>query len=90
MNSPNGSPFGLPLESGMCACIFRNGNRLSNHSFKVGQNVLYTGISGRGAASGVYRVTQLLPSEDDDCRYRIKSADEPYERVVKESEISGS
>src|SRR5262245_13798286 len=46
------------------------------------------GIYGRGAASGVYKVTQLLPSESDDCQYRIKSSDEPHERVVKESELS--
>jgi len=39
------------------------------------------------AASGVYKVTQLLPSESDDCQYRIKSSDEPHERVVKESEL---
>jgi hypothetical protein len=64
-------------------------NDLSGHKFKVGQSVLYTsGIYGRGAASGVYKVTQLLPSEGDDCRYRIKSSDEPHERVVKESELN--
>jgi len=40
-----------------------------------------------GAASGVYKVTQLLPPESDDCQYRIKSSDEPHERVVKESEL---
>jgi len=51
--------------------------------------VLYTsGIYGRGAASGVYKVTQLLPPEGDDCQYRIESSDEPHERVVKESELS--
>ncbi|MGA7489321.1 MAG: hypothetical protein WBW74_20545 [Xanthobacteraceae bacterium] len=62
---------------------------LSDHKFKVGQSVLYTsGPFGRGAASGVYRVTQLLPSEGDDCQYRIKSSDEPHERVVKESELN--
>ncbi len=62
---------------------------MSDHKFKVGQSVLYTsGPFGRGAASGVYRVTQLLPSEGDDCQYRIKSSDEPHERVVKESELN--
>jgi hypothetical protein len=51
--------------------------------------VLYTsGPFGRGTASGVYKVTQLLPSEGDDCQYRIKSSDEPHERVVKESELN--
>jgi hypothetical protein len=61
---------------------------LSDHKFKVGERVLYTsGPFGRAAAGGVYKVTQLLPSEGDDRQYRIKSADEPHERVVKESEL---
>jgi hypothetical protein len=63
-------------------------SHLSDHKFKVGERVLYTsGPFGRGAAGGVYKVTQLLPSEGDDRQYRIKSADEPHERVVKESEL---
>jgi len=57
---------------------------LRDHKFKSGESVLYaSGIYGRGAASSVYKITQLLPSE----RYRIKSSDEPHERVVKESEL---
>jgi hypothetical protein len=68
--------------------IFWTENDLSGHKFKIGESVLYTsGIYGRGAASGVYKVTQLLPSEGDDCQYRIKSSDEPHERVVKESKL---
>jgi hypothetical protein len=61
---------------------------LSNHKFKIGESVLYRSrIHGPGASGGVYKVTQLLPSESDDCQYRIKSFDEPHERVVKESEL---
>jgi hypothetical protein len=61
---------------------------LSEHKFKRGESVFYTsGIYSRGAASGVYKITQLLPSESDDCQYRIKSPAEPHERVVKESEL---
>ncbi len=41
--------------------------------------------AGRG--SGVYRITQLLPPEGDDFQYKIKSAAEPHERVVKESQL---
>ena len=61
---------------------------MGDHKFKVGERVLYTsGPFGRGTVSGVYRVTQLLPSDGDDRQYRIKSSDEPHERVVKESEL---
>ena len=59
------------------------------HRFKVGQSVNYTsGPFGRGGPSGVYTVTQLLPPYGDDYQYRIKSVDEPHERVVKESQLS--
>jgi len=67
--------------------IFSTDIGLSDHRFKIGESVLYSGIYGRGAASRIYKVTQLLPSEGDDCQYRIKSSDEPHERVVKESEL---
>jgi hypothetical protein len=61
---------------------------LSGHKYKVGESVLYTsGPFGRSATSGVYKVTQLLPSDGDDRQYRIKSSDEPHERVAKESEL---
>jgi hypothetical protein len=62
---------------------------LQNHKFKVGQSVSFTsGPFGRGGATGVYKVTQLLPPEGDDFQYRIKSASEPHERVVKESQLN--
>ena len=40
-----------------------------------------------GGTSAIYKVTQLLPAEGDDFQYRIKNADEPHERVVKESQM---
>jgi len=58
---------------------------VSSHRFKVGQTVFYTpGVSGR---SGVFTIMQRLPPESSDNQYRIKSADEPFDRVVKESEL---
>jgi hypothetical protein len=62
---------------------------VSDHRFKVGQTVLFnSGPFGRGGQHGAYRVTQLLPPEGDDQQYRIKSANEPHERVVKESQLT--
>ena len=58
------------------------------HKFKVGQSVIFaSGPFGRGGASGIYKITQLLPPEGDDNQYRIKSASEPHERVAKESQL---
>jgi hypothetical protein len=69
------------------SCIMEND--LSDHKFKVGQSVLFTsGPYGRSGTSGVYKVTQLLPPEGDDQQYRIKSSNEPHERVVKESQLN--
>jgi hypothetical protein len=61
---------------------------MSEHKFKIGQSVqVTTGPFGRGAATSIYKITQLLPPEGDDYQYRIKSANEPHERVVKESQM---
>jgi hypothetical protein len=60
-----------------------------NHKFKVGQSVSFTsGPFGRGGSNEIYKITHLLPSESDDWQYRIKNANEPHERVVKESQLS--
>ena len=39
------------------------------------------------AAAADYKATYLLPPEDDDYQYRIKSAAEPHERVLKEGQL---
>jgi hypothetical protein len=57
------------------------------HKFKIGQRVNYL---RRERASGVYQVTQLLPSEGDTFQYRIKNANERHERVVKEYELDSA
>ena len=63
-------------------------DHLSGHKFKVGQSVNYTyGPRGVVGTNTVYKITQLLPAEGDERQYRIKSADEPHERVVKETQI---
>jgi len=60
----------------------------SRHKYRVGEMVYYTSPTfGRAAASGSYTVVKLLPSEGDDCQYRIKSSGEAFERVAKESQL---
>ena len=60
---------------------------MSRHRFKVGQSVIYV---SRESASGAYQIVQLLPQEGDDFQYRIKTAREPHERVVKEHELDSA
>jgi hypothetical protein len=52
----------------------------------VGQTVRYRAPFGHVAAAD-YKVTQLLPAEDNELQYRIKRADEPHERVARESQL---
>ena len=61
---------------------------MSGHKYRVGQTVDYVSRVGREMGSGTYQVTRLLPHEGDAFQYRIKSASEPYERVVKEHELT--
>jgi len=62
---------------------------VAGYRFKVGQSVSFmSGPFGRGGTNNIYTITQLLPPEGDDYQYRIKNADEPHERVVKESQLN--
>jgi hypothetical protein len=59
------------------------------HKYKVGASVYFTASNvSRPAASGTYEVVRLLPTEGDDCQYRIKSSTEAFERVAKESQLA--
>ena len=59
------------------------------HKYKVGSSVYFTASNvSRPAASGTYEVVRLLPTEGDDCQYRIKSSSEAFERVAKESQLA--
>ena len=65
------------------------GDAMSNHRFKVGQTVSYSPIFTGGVdPDAVFKITYLLPAEDDEFQYRIRSASEPYERVAKESQLN--
>jgi hypothetical protein len=65
------------------------GNAMSNYRFKVGQTVNYTPrFVGSVKADAVFKITRLLPADDDELQYRIRSASEPYERVAKESQLN--
>jgi hypothetical protein len=59
------------------------------HKYNIGETVYFTASNvARPAASGTYEVIRLLPTEGDDCQYRIKSSTEAFERVAKESQLN--
>jgi hypothetical protein len=62
---------------------------MARHKFKVGQSVTFSPPRMTyAAASRVYTIVRLLPSESGDCHYRIKSVSEPFERTARESELA--
>ena len=63
--------------------------RALKHKYLVGETVYFTASNvARPAASGTYEVIRLLPTDGDDCQYRIKSSTEAFERVAKESQLA--
>ena len=58
------------------------------HKFKVGDIVSVRPAMTRNIPGGVYRVTQRQPGTGGEFHYRIKSVNEPHERVVRESELT--
>jgi hypothetical protein len=60
------------------------------HKFQVGQFVALIPRVIRQAAPGTYEITRLMPENEAEPRYRIKSEAERHERVVPESELEGS
>lgn len=61
---------------------------LKEHKFQIGQTVYFTSRPiGHMASNGTYRIVKLLPSDGEDYQYRIKSSEEAFERVAKESQL---
>ena len=61
---------------------------LKTHKFQIGQTVCFTSRPiGHMAVNDTYQIVKLLPSDGEDYQYRIKSANEAFERVAKESQL---
>jgi hypothetical protein len=59
-----------------------------NHRFAIGKMVqLSRGIPLRNAVAGPYEVLAQLPEREGEFQYRIKSAREPYQRIMKEGDL---
>ena len=62
---------------------------MPSHKFKVGEIVSMKPAFSRNVPGGTYEVIRQLPRDDDrEFRYRIKSANEPHERVAREGELT--
>jgi hypothetical protein len=59
------------------------------HRFSVGDEVRVVSTSGMWFKHGIdYRVTAALPPQGGKLQYRIKNEQEPFERVVSESQLA--
>jgi hypothetical protein len=63
-------------------------NAPASHKFHVGESVIVRPAISRNVPGGVYEVTKQLPHNGREFEYRIKSANEEHERVVRESELT--
>ena len=57
------------------------------HKFKLGDRVRLHHERSVSAAHGAYLVMMQLPERDGGYEYRIRSPDEPHERIARESEL---
>ncbi|MGE0024504.1 MAG: hypothetical protein AB7S70_12845 [Hyphomicrobium sp.] len=62
--------------------------RMAAHRYRMGQDVIYQPPRRTPVALSRYKVVRLLPLEDGELKYRIKAAEENFERVAKESELT--
>jgi len=63
---------------------------MQKHKYKIGQIVGYFGHGAVKAARGEYTVTARLPADSRGPQYRIKSKQEPHERLVSEPDLTSA
>jgi len=56
---------------------------MSDHKFKIGEGSL-------NVPGGAYVIVRQLPGHNGEFEYQIKSAREPHDRVVRESQLSAT
>jgi len=63
---------------------------MTTYRFQIGQTVFLSPSLSQNVTGGAYIVTKKLPERHGEFEYRVKSAHEAYERVVRESELTDS
>jgi hypothetical protein len=64
---------------------------MAEHRFKIGQGVYFHPKKSRLAVRapvGPYQITRRIPGAGGKFKYAIRSANEGYEHIVKESELT--
>jgi hypothetical protein len=60
---------------------------MPTYKFQIGQTVFLAPARSQNVPGGAYIVTKKLPENNGELEYRVKSVNEPHERVVRESEL---
>ena len=60
---------------------------MPDYKFKVGQTIILSPAIARNMPGGMYQITAQLPKQNGEYEYRIKSINEPHERVIREIEL---
>jgi len=82
---------GTPLKTSQSVSFECRRTALQEHRFQIGQTVYFTSRPiGHMVANSTYEVVKLLPSDGADYQYRIKNANEVFERVARESQLEFS
>jgi hypothetical protein len=61
---------------------------MPSHKFHIGDSVMLKPAISRNVPGGVYEVIKQLPHNGREYEYRVKSANEEHERVMRESELT--
>jgi hypothetical protein len=60
---------------------------MPTYKFQIGQTVFLAPARSQNISGGAYIITKKLPENNGEFEYRVKSVNEPHERVVRESEL---
>ena len=60
---------------------------MPTYKFQIGQTVFLNPSHILNIPGGACIVTKKLPERNREFEYRVRSANEPYERVVRESDL---
>jgi hypothetical protein len=63
---------------------------MPTYKFKIGQTVFVEAVRNSNFPGGAYVVTRKMPERDGELEYRVRSSNEPHERVVRESQLRGA
>ncbi len=61
---------------------------MPRHKFQIGQTVFLSPSFSLNIPGGAYIVTRKLPERDGEYVCQVKNANEPHQRIVRESEMS--